>query len=309
MNIAVCVKQIPDPAVPGKLDADHTLDRAGKLHPRRLRHLRRRDGAAARRQGRRRRGHPHLDGAQRRGVGPAHRAGHGRGPGRARVRRRARRLRRAVHGQGARQGGRARRRRRPRASPRPSRPTATPARSPRRSPSCSAGRRSRSPSTSRSATARSPSSARPRRATTRSRRSLPAVVSVTAGVVEPRYPSFKGIMAAKNKPVDQVTVADLGLGADAGRLGRCPPEDRVRSAPRPSGEAGEKIEDDGEAYERIVAVPRAAQGRLTVHGRRFAELHAGDSRRYDGSFQDLGVRRGRRRQAHGDDARAAHQGP
>ena len=34
--------------------------------------------------------------------------------------------------------------------------------------------------------------------------SLPAVVSVTAGVVEPRYPSFKGIMAAKNKPVDQV---------------------------------------------------------------------------------------------------------
>src|SRR5918911_1354805 len=40
---------------------------------------------------------------------------------------------------------------------------------------------------------------------------LPAVVSVTAGVVEPRYPSFKGIMAAKSKPVDQLTVADLGL--------------------------------------------------------------------------------------------------
>src|SRR5918911_1086691 len=42
---------------------------------------------------------------------------------------------------------------------------------------------------------------------------LPCVVSVTAGVVEPRYPSFKGIMAAKNKPVDQVTVADLGIDA------------------------------------------------------------------------------------------------
>src|SRR5690349_18508016 len=40
---------------------------------------------------------------------------------------------------------------------------------------------------------------------------LPAVVSVTAGVVEPRYPSFKGIMAAKNKPVDKATAADLGL--------------------------------------------------------------------------------------------------
>src|SRR3954451_6005850 len=39
--------------------------------------------------------------------------------------------------------------------------------------------------------------------------SLPAIVSVTAGVVEPRYPSFKGIMAAKNKPVDKVTAADL----------------------------------------------------------------------------------------------------
>ena len=32
---------------------------------------------------------------------------------------------------------------------------------------------------------------------------LPAVVSVTAGVVEPRYPSFKGIMAAKSKPVER----------------------------------------------------------------------------------------------------------
>src|SRR6266536_3590199 len=43
---------------------------------------------------------------------------------------------------------------------------------------------------------------------------LPAIVSVTAGVVEPRYPSFKGIMAAKNKPVDEVKVADLGVSND-----------------------------------------------------------------------------------------------
>ena len=40
---------------------------------------------------------------------------------------------------------------------------------------------------------------------------LPAVISVTAGVVEPRYPSFKGIMAAKSKPVEQVTASDLGV--------------------------------------------------------------------------------------------------
>src|SRR5256714_12485147 len=46
---------------------------------------------------------------------------------------------------------------------------------------------------------------------------LPAVVTVTAGVVEPRYPSFKGIMAAKNKPVDELKVADLGV--DAGQVG------------------------------------------------------------------------------------------
>src|SRR3954454_11535828 len=42
---------------------------------------------------------------------------------------------------------------------------------------------------------------------------LPAVVSVTAGVFEPRYPSFKGIMAAKNKPVETVKAGDLGLDA------------------------------------------------------------------------------------------------
>ena len=53
---------------------------------------------------------------------------------------------------------------------------------------------------------------------------LPAVVSVTAGVVEPRYPSFKGIMAAKNKPVDTVTAADLGVSPVG--LGRCRPGDR-----------------------------------------------------------------------------------
>ncbi len=40
---------------------------------------------------------------------------------------------------------------------------------------------------------------------------LPAVISVTAGVNEPRYASFKGIMAAKKKPVEQLSLSDLGL--------------------------------------------------------------------------------------------------
>jgi electron transfer flavoprotein beta subunit len=81
--------------------------------------------------------------------------------------------------------------------------------------------------------------------------SLPAVVSVTAGVVEPRYPSFKGIMAAKNKPVDQVTVTDLGLsGDDVGWTGAR--QQIVSVGAAPERQAGEKIEDDGEAYTRVV---------------------------------------------------------
>jgi electron transfer flavoprotein beta subunit len=81
---------------------------------------------------------------------------------------------------------------------------------------------------------------------------LPAVVSVTAGVVEPRYPSFKGIMAAKNKPVDQVKADDLGLGSDqVGWAGAR--QEIVSVAAAPEREAGEKIEDEGDAHERIVA--------------------------------------------------------
>src|SRR2546422_6242527 len=73
---------------------------------------------------------------------------------------------------------------------------------------------------------------------------LPAVVSVTAGVGEPRYPSFKGIMAAKNKPVDQVTAADLGL--DGGQVGWSGARQEITNvAQAPAREAGEKFEDDG----------------------------------------------------------------
>lgn len=81
---------------------------------------------------------------------------------------------------------------------------------------------------------------------------LPAVVSVTAGVVEPRYPSFKGIMAAKSKPVDEVTVADLGIAADqVGWTGARQEITDIR--PAPAREAGEIIEDEGDAHERIIA--------------------------------------------------------
>ena len=82
--------------------------------------------------------------------------------------------------------------------------------------------------------------------------SLPALVSVTAGVVEPRYPSFKGIMAAKSKPVDQLTLADLGI--DAGTVGSAGAgQEIVAVDDAPAREAGEIVEDDGEGFAKIVA--------------------------------------------------------
>jgi len=81
---------------------------------------------------------------------------------------------------------------------------------------------------------------------------LPALVTVTAGAVEPRYPTFKGIMAAKSKPVDEVTIADLGI--DAGAVGWAGGgQEIVAIEPAPAREAGEVIEDEGDAHERIVA--------------------------------------------------------
>ncbi len=76
---------------------------------------------------------------------------------------------------------------------------------------------------------------------------LPAVVTVTAGVVEPRYPSFKGIMAAKSKPVDQLTVADLGLDG-ALRVG----QEITEVAAAEERQAGEIVQDAGDAHDRII---------------------------------------------------------
>jgi electron transfer flavoprotein beta subunit len=81
---------------------------------------------------------------------------------------------------------------------------------------------------------------------------LPALITVTAGVVEPRYPSFKGIMAAKGKPVEELTVGDLGV--DAGSVGLAGAGQEVVSVePAEARKAGEVIVDEGDAHERIVA--------------------------------------------------------
>jgi electron transfer flavoprotein beta subunit len=79
---------------------------------------------------------------------------------------------------------------------------------------------------------------------------LPALVSVTAGVVEPRYASFKGIMAAKSKPLEVLSVADLGLADQTGAVGaRQEITDVVLAESR---SAGEKYVDEGDGAERIV---------------------------------------------------------
>lgn len=75
----------------------------------------------------------------------------------------------------------------------------------------------------------------------------PALVSVTAGAVEPRYPTFKGIMDAKKKPVENLTLAELGVDAAEN-------QSVVSITDTPARAAGKKIEDEGEAHLEIVAL-------------------------------------------------------
>ncbi len=74
--------------------------------------------------------------------------------------------------------------------------------------------------------------------------SLPCVVSVVEAINEPRYPSFKGIMAAKSKPVDTKSLSDLGL--EASQVGKDNAHAQMfEFQPRPPKEAGTIVEDDG----------------------------------------------------------------
>jgi electron transfer flavoprotein beta subunit len=74
---------------------------------------------------------------------------------------------------------------------------------------------------------------------------LPALVSVTAGVVEPRYPTFKGIMDAKKKPIETLSIDDLGIEVTTGQK-------VIEVGEAPGRVAGIKIEDDGEAHLKIL---------------------------------------------------------
>src|SRR5436190_4414938 len=79
--------------------------------------------------------------------------------------------------------------------------------------------------------------------------SLPALVSVTDQINTPRYPSFKGIMAAKKKPVDTWSLADLGI--DPGEVGLDAAWTKVESyAARPPREKGQVVTDEGDGGEK-----------------------------------------------------------
>ncbi len=74
---------------------------------------------------------------------------------------------------------------------------------------------------------------------------LPAVVSVVEKINEPRYPTFKGIMAAKKKPVQVLSLADLGV--DASAVGLAGAASWVEDfAARPPRAAGVVVKDEGD---------------------------------------------------------------
>jgi electron transfer flavoprotein beta subunit len=80
---------------------------------------------------------------------------------------------------------------------------------------------------------------------------LPAIVSTWDTINEPRYPSFKGIMAAKKKPVETKTLADLGLDASTVGLANATTQ-VVDFAGRPPKGEGVKVTDEGDGAQKFV---------------------------------------------------------
>jgi len=79
---------------------------------------------------------------------------------------------------------------------------------------------------------------------------LPALISTTSGINEPRYPQLKGIMAAKKKEIKQYTAADLGLGAE--QVGAAAAREKVLTVGRPpTRKAGKVLTDEGEGGRQI----------------------------------------------------------
>jgi electron transfer flavoprotein beta subunit len=80
---------------------------------------------------------------------------------------------------------------------------------------------------------------------------LPAVIAVSDAINEPRYPSLKGIMGAKKKPFDTLSLVDIGVDPDdAGEAGS--KTEVLELGEPPSRGDARKIEDDGSAAQQIV---------------------------------------------------------
>ena len=78
----------------------------------------------------------------------------------------------------------------------------------------------------------------------------PAIVSVVEKINEPRYPSFKGIMAAKKKPLTNLTLADAGI--DASQVGLAgAPSQVVEFSNKPPRSAGQIVKDEGDGGLKI----------------------------------------------------------
>jgi electron transfer flavoprotein beta subunit len=80
---------------------------------------------------------------------------------------------------------------------------------------------------------------------------LPAVVAVSDAINEPRYPSLKGIMGAKSKPQETVSLDELGLSAELMGESGSKTEVLALGAPPPRGDS-RKIEDDGSAAQQVL---------------------------------------------------------
>lgn len=80
--------------------------------------------------------------------------------------------------------------------------------------------------------------------------SFPAVISVIEKINEPRYPSFKGIMAAKKKTIETKTLADIGISANQVGISGAWSE-VLDASPRPPREKGVKLEDSGDGGAKL----------------------------------------------------------
>ncbi len=79
---------------------------------------------------------------------------------------------------------------------------------------------------------------------------IPAVVSVVEKINEPRYPSFKGIMAAKKKPLTTLSTADAGINGSAVGLAGAPSQ-VVEFANKPPRQAGQVVKDEGDGGSKV----------------------------------------------------------